>query len=99
MLTAEENERLTHVGPGTPMGDLMRRYWHPIAATSQLPRHGTRPVMVLGESLVLYRDREDRLGLLDERCPHRRAGLVFGVPEQVGLRCAYHGWLFDGAGY
>jgi 5,5'-dehydrodivanillate O-demethylase len=99
MLTAEENERLTRVGPGTPMGDLMRRYWHPVAATSQLPRHGTRPVMLLGESLVLYRDREGRLGLLDERCPHRRAGMVFGVPEQVGLRCAYHGWLFDGAGH
>jgi 5,5'-dehydrodivanillate O-demethylase len=98
MLTKEENERLTRVGPGTPMGDLMRRYWHPIAATSQLAEHGTRPVTILGESLVLYRDREGRLGLLGDRCPHRRAGIVYGVPEPEGLRCAYHGWLFDAAG-
>lgn len=98
MLTREENERLTRVGPGTPMGELMRRYWHPIATTAQLAGHGTRPVMLLGESLVLYRDRGGRLGLVAERCPHRRAGMIFGVPEDEGLRCAYHGWRFGASG-
>ncbi|HZT06876.1 MAG TPA: Rieske 2Fe-2S domain-containing protein [Chloroflexota bacterium] len=98
MLTAEENERMSRVGPGTPMGDLLRRYWHPVAATSQLPSHGTRPVRLLGEDLVLYRDRQGKLGLVGDRCPHRRAGMVFGIPEQNGLRCAYHGWLFSETG-
>jgi 5,5'-dehydrodivanillate O-demethylase oxygenase subunit len=98
VLTREENERLTRVGPGTPVGELMRRYWHPIAASSQLPTHGTKPVRVLGENLVLYRDRSGGLGLVAERCPHRRAGMLYGVPEAEGLRCAYHGWLFNAAG-
>src|SRR5207244_2721870 len=73
MLT-EENERLTRVGPGTPMGTLLRRYWHPIAVTSQFLKPGTKPVRVLGEDLVLYRDRTGKLGLVAQRCPHRRAG-------------------------
>ena len=98
MLTREENERYTRVGKGTPCGELMRRYWHPIAASAQLPQHGTRPVRILGESLVLYRDRSGRLGLVEEHCPHRRGGMVFGIPEEAGIRCAYHGWLFDGTG-
>lgn len=98
MLTAEENKRLTRVGPGTPMGELLRRYWHPIAATSQLRERGTRPIKLLGESLVLYRDRRGGLGLVGDRCPHRRAGMVFGIPEEQGLRCAYHGWLFAADG-
>jgi 5,5'-dehydrodivanillate O-demethylase len=98
MLTVDENERMTRIGPGTPMGELMRRYWHPIAASSQLPTFGTKAVKLLGESLVLYRDRSGTLGLVAERCPHRSAGMVFGVPEQTGLRCAYHGWLFDETG-
>src|SRR5581483_10447966 len=98
MLTEQENERMTRVGPGTPMGTLLRRYWHPIAASAQLKEHGTRPVRLLGEDLVLYRDRQGKLGLVGDRCPHRRAGMVFGIPEQDGLRCAYHGWLFDATG-
>ncbi len=98
MLTAEQNERYTRVGAGTPCGELMRRYWHPIAASAQLPEHGTKPVRILGESLVLYRDRRGRLGLVDDKCPHRRGGMVFGIPEEAGIRCAYHGWLFDGTG-
>ena len=98
MLTSEQNERWTRVGKGTPCGELMRRYWHPIAASMHLPEHGTKPVRILGESLVLYRDRSGRLGLVEERCPHRRGGLVFGIPEETGIRCAYHGWLFDGTG-
>jgi len=98
MLTQEENAKMTQVGPGTPMGELLRRYWHPIAASAQLDGHGTRPVKLLGEDLVLYRDRQGKVGLVGDRCPHRRAGMVFGIPEQEGLRCAYHGWMFDSAG-
>jgi 5,5'-dehydrodivanillate O-demethylase len=98
MLTAEQNHDLTTVAAGTPMGALMRHYWQPIAASSQLPAHGVKPVKVLGESLVLYRDRSGGLGLVAERCPHRGAGMIYGVPEEHGLRCAYHGWCWDAAG-
>jgi len=98
VLTAQENAEFTQVGPGTPGGDFLRRYWHPIAASSQLPDAGTKPLTILGESLVLYRDRQGKLGLLGDRCPHRSAGMVYGVPENEGLRCAYHGWLFSGSG-
>jgi 5,5'-dehydrodivanillate O-demethylase len=76
----------------------MRRYWHPIAASSQLPRPGTRAIRVLGEDLVLYRDRQGRPGVLQPHCAHRRAGLVFGMPDSEGLRCTYHGWLYDASG-
>jgi 5,5'-dehydrodivanillate O-demethylase len=98
MLTREENEMLTRVGPGTPCGELMRRYWHPIAATVQLDDNPVRKVRILGEDLVLFRDRSGNLGLIGPRCPHRAMHMEFGVPEEVGLRCPYHGWLFDGAG-
>ncbi|ETX07058.1 MAG: hypothetical protein ETSY2_13410 [Candidatus Entotheonella gemina] len=98
MLTQEENEMLTRVGPGTPCGELMRRYWHPIAATVQLDDNPVRKVRILGEDLVLYRDRSGNLGLIGPRCPHRAMHMEFGIPEAVGLRCPYHGWLFDGTG-
>ncbi|HLY66306.1 MAG TPA: Rieske 2Fe-2S domain-containing protein, partial [Chloroflexota bacterium] len=98
MLTTEENLGLTTVMPDTPSGDLLRRYWYVIAASSQLPSYGTKPVKILGESLVLFRDRSGRLGLVAERCPHRGAGMIYGVPEQEGLRCAYHGWRFAPSG-
>ena len=98
MLTREENERLTRVGPGTPMGKLLRRYWYPIAATPELDEEPVKPVKILGESLVLYRDRQGGLGLIGDTCPHRRASMMYGVPEKEGLRCAYHGWMFDARG-
>lgn len=98
MLTAEQNERLTQVGPGTPGGELMRRYWHPIAASSQIKEPGTRPVRILCEDLVLYRDQRGRVGLVADRCAHRLAALALGIPEEEGLRCAYHGWLYDASG-
>ena len=98
MLTIEQNERLTKVGPGTPMGELMRRYWHPVAVASDLDNDPVKPVTLLGESLVLYRDRKGRHGLIDDRCPHRRISLLYGIPEEQGLRCAYHGWMFDETG-
>ncbi len=98
MLSAEENERLTRVGSGTPGGELLRRYWWPIAPTEDLASRPVLPVRILGESLVLYRDRSGALGLVDERCPHRNTSLALGIPEATGLRCCYHGWLFDGRG-
>jgi 5,5'-dehydrodivanillate O-demethylase len=98
MLTAEENARLTQIGPGTPAGDLMRRYWHPVAAVAELRAQPTKLVRILGESLVLYRDRRGGLGLIQDYCPHRGTSLLYGIPEDDGLRCPYHGWKFDGAG-
>ncbi|MCL6598124.1 MAG: Rieske 2Fe-2S domain-containing protein [Alicyclobacillus macrosporangiidus] len=98
MLSKERNELLIRVGPGTPMGHLFRRYWLPIAASSELKEPGTKKVRLLGEDLVLYRDRSGTLGLISERCAHRGVSMVCGIPEQNGLRCPYHGWLFDGEG-
>jgi 5,5'-dehydrodivanillate O-demethylase len=96
MLTQEMNDRLTRVGPGTPMGELMRRYWHPIAGTAQLnDETPTREVRLLGEDLVLFRSAAGVLGLIEPSCPHRKANLSYGIPEPEGIRCAYHGWLFD----
>ena len=98
MISEEDNERLTQIKAGTPVGDLLRRYWYPIAAVSELARHPTKFVKILGEELVLYRDATGKLGLIDAYCAHRRANLVYGMPEADGLRCPYHGWKFDGEG-
>lgn len=98
MITPSLNERLTRVGPGTPCGELMRRYWIPIAPFAQLLENPVRKVRVLGEDLVLYRDRNGRLGLIGDRCLHRRVDLQFGIPDECGLRCPYHGWLFNETG-
>ncbi len=98
MLTAEANERLTRVGPATPMGELMRRYWIPIRPYSQLLEEDVLPVRVLGEDLVLYRTPQGELGLIGNRCPHRRALLELGIPSEGGLRCSYHGWMFSPTG-
>ena len=98
MLTAEESERLTAVGPGTVMGLLMRRYWHPIAASAQLEKEPVKAVRLLGEDLVLFRDGSSNLGLVAESCAHRRTSLAYGIPEKHGLRCAYHGWMYDTTG-
>ncbi|HXF34046.1 MAG TPA: Rieske 2Fe-2S domain-containing protein [Candidatus Acidoferrales bacterium] len=98
MLTVEENEQLTRVGPGTPMGNLMRRYWQPLAAVSEMQDRWTKRVKLLGEDLVLFKDRQGRFGLIAEFCPHRRASLAYGIPQEDGIRCPYHGWKFDRAG-
>src|SRR5712692_2777443 len=76
----------------------MRRYWHPIAAVSQMNDRWTLPLRLLCEDLVLYKDRSGTFGLIEPRCPHRRMGLVYGIPEEHGLRCPYHGWLYDESG-
>ena len=96
MLTAEENERLTRVGPGTPGGELLRRYWHPISVAAELSDESpTKFVRILGEDLVLFRDKSGRTGLLADHCSHRGASLVYGRVEERGIACAYHGWLYD----
>jgi phthalate 4,5-dioxygenase oxygenase subunit len=97
----EDNELLTRVGPGTPMGEVMRRYWIPAAFSDQVKDPDSPPIRVklLGEKLVLFRDTDGRVGLLDERCPHRTASLFYGRNEECGLRCVYHGLKFDVDGH
>jgi len=96
MLSAEKNALLTEVGPGTPMGALMREHWLPCYASADLVADD-RPAQVrlLGEDLLLWRDTDGRVGLVDPVCPHRGAPLLYGRNEQCGLRCVYHGWKFD----
>jgi 5,5'-dehydrodivanillate O-demethylase len=89
---------LSATGAGTPMGELLRRYWWPIAGASEFDPPGAKPVRLLGEDLVLYKDLGGTYGLLDRHCPHRRADLSYGYVERCGLRCNYHGWLYDEAG-
>ncbi len=96
MVTRDENVLLTETGPGTPGGKLMRHYWHPIALAGDVPADGApMPIRLFGEDLVLFRDEQGRLGLLGTLCPHRCADLSYGRLEDGGLRCLYHGWLFD----
>ena len=94
----ESHRRLTRVGPGTEMGELLRRYWHPIEALLELERDPLQPIRILGEDLLLYRDRSGTLGLVDRHCPHRGADLLYGILESRGVRCSYHGWHFDERG-
>ncbi len=99
MLTQAESDLLTRVGPGTPGGELLRRYWYPIAfgpdLSAEKPTHFVR---LLGEDLVLFRDKAGRLGLIQDHCPHRGASLLYGRVEDRGIACAYHGWLYDTQG-
>jgi phenylpropionate dioxygenase-like ring-hydroxylating dioxygenase large terminal subunit len=96
MRSSSDSEILTRVGPGTPMGELMRHYWLPALKSSELKPDGD-PVrlMLLGEKLVAFRDSAGRVGVMDHRCPHRCASLFFGRNEEGGIRCIYHGWKFD----
>jgi 5,5'-dehydrodivanillate O-demethylase len=99
MLDEAKNKLISQVGPGTPMGALMRRYWHPIAGASEFDdKIRVRPIRLLGEDLVLYKDLSGTYGLVDRHCAHRRADLSYGFVEQCGLRCNYHGWLYDEKG-
>jgi 5,5'-dehydrodivanillate O-demethylase len=92
------NEMLCRVGRGTPMGELLRRYWHPIAGASELDDNPVKAIRLMGEDLVLFRDLSGRYGLLDRHCPHRRADLSYGYVEKEGIRCNYHGWMMDAKG-
>src|SRR5581483_7846994 len=99
MLSKEENDLLTRVGPGTAMGDLLRRYWQPAALSEELPHGGAPlPIRLLGDALVLFRDDDGRPGLLGIHCSHRGADLSYGRLEDGGIRCIYHGWLYDRSG-
>jgi phthalate 4,5-dioxygenase len=99
MISAEQNDLITRVGRGTPAGKLLRRYWQPVALVDEL--QGPRPVRavkLMGQDFVVFRDEQGRLGMLDRDCPHRGADLAFGRLEHGGLRCPFHGWLFDVSG-
>jgi len=99
VLTKEENERLTRVGPGTPGGELLRRYWQPVALVPSVSEETpTKFVRLLGEDLVLFRDKSGNVGLLADHCSHRGASLLYGRVEERGISCAYHGWLYDTSG-
>ena len=96
----ERGERLTRVGPGTPMGKYLRCFWHPVAPAIALANAelSVMPVEIMGERLALYRSEDGELGLVQERCPHRGAALSFGIVDEDGLRCPYHAWKFDKSG-
>ncbi|MGI9614058.1 MAG: Rieske 2Fe-2S domain-containing protein [Acidimicrobiales bacterium] len=100
MLTADDNELLCRVGKGTPMGELMREYWIPCLPSREFPMPDgpAKRMMLLGESFVMFRDTEGRMGAVAEACPHRGASMYFGRVEECGIRCQYHGWKFDTEG-
>ena len=95
MLSREDNELITRTGPGTAMGDLIRRYWIPVVLSGELEPGGrVKRVQLLGERLIAYRTPGGTPGLIGEVCPHRGASLYFGRVEETGMRCVYHGWKF-----
>jgi len=97
MLTREQNERLTKVGPGTPCGELLRRYWQALCPVGELLGDKRKKrVRILGEDLVVYRKDDGSFSAVQEQCPHRAASLYFGFIEPDGIRCCYHGWKYDG---
>jgi phthalate 4,5-dioxygenase oxygenase subunit len=99
MTTAAENELLTRVGAGTPMGEFMRQFWLPAAMSSEVKADGDpMRLKLLGEQLIAFRDTNGKVGIMDHRCPHRCASLFFGRNEEGGIRCVYHGWKFDAEG-
>src|SRR3954468_1319119 len=98
MISAEQNELMTRVGPGTPAGKLLRNYWQPVGLADEMQgERPVKPVRLLGEDLVLFKS-ENQYGLLARNCAHRGADLAYGRLESGGLRCAFHGWLFDATG-
>ncbi|MGK0224698.1 MAG: phthalate 4,5-dioxygenase oxygenase subunit [Limisphaerales bacterium] len=100
MLKADDNELLCRVGPGTPMGKLLREYWFPALPSCEFPDidGDIKRMRLLGENLVMFRDSNDHVGAMAEACPHRGASLYFGRNEESGIRCPYHGWKFDVTG-
>ncbi|MGZ9125892.1 MAG: Rieske 2Fe-2S domain-containing protein, partial [Candidatus Binatia bacterium] len=97
MLSREDNDLITQTNPGTPMGNLIRRYWVPALLSEEIPQNDCAPVRVklIGEELVAFRDSQGRIGLIGEHCAHRGTSLFFGRNEECGLRCVYHGWKYD----
>ena len=99
MVTKEENDTLTRIGPGTRMGALMRRYWQPLGTAHEMSDKWTKRIRLLGEDLVLFRTRTGSFGLIAEQCPHRNVSLAYGIPTDDGIRCPYHGWKFGANGH
>ena len=95
MMTQEQNDELTRVGPGTPMGAVLRHYWYPVAMERELDEFPVKRARLLGEDWAVFKTPEGDYGIVSERCPHRGASLVYGIVEDGGLRCGYHGWKFD----
>src|SRR5688572_13082912 len=97
MLTKDENELLTRVGPGTPMGNLLRQYWLPVMMSTELATPDCPPVRIriLSENMIAFRTTSGQVGVIANACPHRGASMFFGRNEEEGLRCVYHGWKFD----
>src|SRR6478752_6440589 len=97
MLSSQDNQYISHVGPGTPVGELFRRFWIPALVPSEVPHADSDPIRLrlLGEDLIAFRDTNGRVGIIQNHCPHRGASLFFGRNEEAGLRCVYHGWKFD----
>src|ERR1700733_6239769 len=96
MLTAQENQRLTQVGPGTPAGELLRRYWQAVCPRKELSGKARKKrIQILGEKLLVVRLNDGTFACVTEQCPHRNASLYFGFIEPDGIRCFYHGWKFD----
>src|SRR3954471_10048856 len=98
MVSKEENERLTRVGPGTPAGEMLRRYWWPVAFRNDVKGARPKKIRLLAEDFVLFRDGSGRLGMLEPLCAHRRTSLARGRVEEKGIRCCYHGWLWSPTG-
>ena len=100
MLRAEDNQFLTESGAGTPMGELLRRFWLPVLLSEELPEADGPPkkIVVMGEELLAFRDSRGVVGVIDQHCPHRGANLWLGRVEECGIRCVYHGWKFDTEG-
>ena len=98
MITEEENNLLTQTGRDTPCGELMRRYWQPAALSEDLTADEPLLVTLFGEELILFRDDQNRPALIGRYCAHQGVDVVYGRVEPGGLRCMYHGWLFDACG-
>jgi 5,5'-dehydrodivanillate O-demethylase len=98
LITKELNERMTSTGPDTPAGKWLRRYWFPIATVEDLDKEPVQPVRLLSEDLTLFKDTKGNVGLIGDRCAHRAISLAYGIPQDNGLRCAYHGWTYNTEG-
>src|SRR5437773_8602760 len=98
MITKELNERLTSTGPDTPAGKMLRYYWYPLCASEDLDKEPVQPVRLLSEDLTLFKDTKGNIGLIGDRCAHRAISLAYGIPQENGLRCAYHGWTYNPEG-
>ena len=99
MITTAQNERLTRIGPGTPCGELLRRYWQPLCPAAEITSANPKKrIRIMGENLLVFRDGEGRIGCVEEFCKHRGASLYYGYVEECGIRCCYHGWKYDSSG-